>query len=37
MDGSEDDYGYNYHGYYCINLIMLLITLWMLVYEWYSL
>jgi hypothetical protein len=26
MVGLED-YGYDYHGYYCITLIMLLITL----------
>jgi hypothetical protein len=30
MDGLEDGYGHCYHDYYCMTLIMMLITLLML-------
>jgi hypothetical protein len=32
MDDSND-YGYDYHGYYCITLIIMLIIVLMLVYH----
>jgi hypothetical protein len=37
MDGLEDGYSYDYHDYYYITLIMLLINLMMLAYICYSL